>query len=40
MGFCTSGSAAKTLALKPVGNRILAAASGAGIGPDLSGSEL
>src|SRR5437667_11377344 len=40
MGFCTSGSAAKTVALKPGGNRSFAAASVAGIGLDLSGSEL
>src|SRR5207302_3438356 len=40
MGFCTSGSAAKTVALKPGGSRIFATASAAGIGPDWSGSEL
>src|SRR6185436_15026858 len=40
MGFCTSGSVAKTVALKPGGSRIFAAASLAGIGFDLSGSEL
>src|SRR5439155_17051009 len=40
IGCCTSGSAAKTVALKPGGSRIFAAASVAGIGPDLSGSEL
>src|SRR5262245_33259324 len=40
MGFCTSGSAAKTVALNPGGSRIFAAASLAGIGFDLSGSEL
>src|SRR5262245_19733216 len=40
MGFCTSGSAAKTVALKPGGKCIFAAASTAGIGLDWSGSEL
>ena len=40
MGFCTSGSAAKTVALKPGGRRSYAAASVADIGFDLSGSEL
>src|SRR5260370_42316087 len=32
MGFCTSGSAAKTAALKPGGSRIFAAASAAALG--------
>src|SRR3989442_11125769 len=40
MGFCTSGSAAKTVALKPGGSRIFAAASLAGIGLAFPGSEL
>ena len=38
MGFCTSGSLANTLTLKPGGTVIFAAASAAGIGKDLSGS--
>ena len=40
IGFCTSGSLAKTLTLNPSGTFIFAAASAAGIGEDLSGSLL
>src|SRR5437016_5799017 len=40
MGVCTDGSAAKTVALKPVDSRIFATASTSGIGTDWSGPEL